>query len=441
MSIEREQNHTLRNVVIAGGLLTAALHGYIEGATDHGHGPRFEAATLNPWAPTDTQVTDLGTQRVGDPYLDTVSDEDTEIGTPIQEDREEIKLTGAAYARLFDADPMADELEEQSIDSFVSLIREYEADGWTVSVNVQGLASAEDATNDGVGGVQTPSEDNGRLADYRRDVFVDTLVAAGVDESTITLEKGDEGELTESQLDALQSLSNQFGYQSTEALIEAYNDNPDAVPPAVATTLDSWLDEHRGVTAVMVASRARPGEDIALSTEREVCVVPVVDVTRKDITTGSWKVTIPYGVLLPVVGLPLASAALTIVGARAFMRDMRAYRARGAGGGGADGANSGPTAPPDPVEPDTPAASQTPPETPQDKPEKKRKWPWLLPPIIIVGAGLLLQTCDDSAPKRRPEVVSEDPCRGLEPVERVVGTRTIEVRDGRPLNVVDDLHG
>ncbi|MCA9331593.1 hypothetical protein KC968_01485 [Candidatus Saccharibacteria bacterium] len=434
---ESRQNNTLRNAVIVGGLLTAALHGYIEVATDSGHGPRVEASDFNPFLDETVKTVNGGTVPVGEPYVDTVSGTERISGPSTDEHRRELNLTGGAYARHFDEDPMAGVLEQQSIDDFVETVNSYKADGWDVTIHVHGLASAEDATLDGFAGVQTPSDDNQRLANTRRDAFVDALTEYGIQESTIVLENGVEGQLTDSQVETLHAYTQQFGYESVDVLIQAYNDDPESVPPVVNGVLNSWLDESRGVSAVMIAERAVPGTSHDQPTEKEVCIVPVMQVINKDATKESWKVTVPYGVALGLGAMGISIVAMTASGVGMMARDIRKYReVKGVSGAGGSGSGSG-SSPEDQAPIDAYPHDEIP-TKPEPKDKEKRgcigKY-WkeiLIAPVLLAGSALAIHSCmdNDPAPKREVEQPT-DPCVGLDRQEKVVSVKTIETRNGR----------
>lgn len=436
MNPEREPD-VFRKALIVGGLLTVAFHGGIEAFTDHGHGPRFEVGALNPWVPETTEVHNRGTERVGDPYRDKITVTNTVPGKNLTDLTEEKHFTDGAYARKFDADPHATELEASSIAEFVATVHELSANGWDVSVYVRGLASAEDASVDATGGLQTPSQDNQRLADFRRDTFVDAVVAGGLDKSHIVLESGEEDSFSDTQMEALQALSQQFGYESVYSMVDAYNLNSESVPPSVSATLSDWLDSKRGVTAIIKATRAVGELGATTQSEKEVCIIPVLRVVEESTVTESWKVTLPYALALPLAGMALVTGA----GMLEFTRDMRnikqsiKQRMASATGAGGDGSDDGDVPPEPQVEPELseePEAIKTPPSEPT-RPEKEkrkhRKWPWLLPPIIIASV-FMIHSCDDDNPQVAHRE-AQDVCEGLESIPKVVGTKTVTVQNGR----------
>ncbi len=436
-----QRPNTVRNLLVAGGVLTATLHGGIEALTNYGHGPRVEASDFNPFVDETVKTTNAGTVPAGEPYVEVVPGTEHRDQSPKDLHRQELNLTGGAYARHFDEDPMAGVLEQQSIDSFVETVNGYMADGWDVAIHVRGLASAEDASLDGLAGVQTPSNDNQRLANTRRDAFVGALVEAGIQESSVVLEDGAEGQLTNSQLGVIRAFATQFGYQSVDALIQAYNDNPNAMPPVVNATLDTWLDDERGVSAVMVATRQVAGTGYDQPTEREVCILPVLQVIRKDVTRESWKLTVPYGVAVGLGAMALSTVATIVSGVGMMARDIRGYRgASGSGDAGGAGGNGAQKNLPKIIEDNDPAeTTTTPPNEPEpDDPEKKGciGLPWgkiALIPFLIAGATLAIRSCDNNTPPT-PHSGTEkpaDPCAGLERRKKVVGVKTITTRNGR----------
>lgn len=434
----KDNNHFWRNTALASTLAITALHGGIEAYTDHGHGPRVEIGDMIPWAPEEIKILDGGTEVVGAPYRDKVKVADVVPGESTEELKEERSLTGATYARRFDKDPRAGELEPQPIADLVTLVQSLQIEGWNVNIHVQGLASAEDDATDASAGLQTPSEDNQNLANFRRNTFVEALTAEGIDPSMIVQEPGLEDTFSDSQMETLEVLAKQFGYESALTLVDAYNMTPDRVPPSVSDTLSQWLDTKRGVTAVVKATREVAGQSEETSTEKEVCFIPVIKVIQEEKTTGSWKITVPYAVVAPFAGMLL----VTVAGMVTMVQDIRQFsRQRSVRSGGVDksggsritgdgGSEGSASVPSTDSCVSKPSVELTPPGGTDPEKKKRRKWPWLIPPIIIAGAFAVRACHDEGVSTPPPRLTAEDICRDLKPTPKIVGTRTIITKNG-----------
>ena len=118
-------------------------------------------------------------------------------------------------------------------------------------VIITGLASAEDEQQTDAS-LQQPSELNIQLAGQRGQLAARALVQEvssqlGVDISDKVQLGASEDSLSDTELSHVQSMAEQFGYSSTRAMIDQYNQLGD-VPPEVAEFLDQVLAGRRGAT-------------------------------------------------------------------------------------------------------------------------------------------------------------------------------------------------
>lgn len=454
-----EQSHILRNSLLLSAAVTAGLHGWLE-ASGQGHGPRLEG--MDPFMGTQTTETDLGVIDQGDPYIvvRTVPGEDT-THSEIVTKREQPAVGAMEYAREFSQDAAVDRINQASLTDTIESVERMKAEGYAVTLFVRGRVSAEDDSIDTLGGLQTSSQKNLELAGTRAKKYVEALEEAGLDGVSIEYLEPKEDTFTDTQVKTLVDMASQFGYDNVKALVDAWNLDPENTPPAVDNLLQDWLGgSHRSVSRQIVGTKhvevAVPGEG---KTE-ESCVQEVVHVFRKDTDQKIGDLTMPWGIPIMIGGM--------IVGiAGEIERDRRsraAYRRErglmvpmvslpkvdtvtsGAGGGigGGNTIADDPSASEqveeivDEFPEDIPEAT-TPPSDPPEKPNKpeRRKWPWALPiPIALaIGGGVLvLHGCDAPASKPATPAVAPappDPCHGLPPKDKLVGTQVQIIRNGR----------
>lgn len=471
--MERDRTDKLVNAVfLASAATTAALHGYIEGFTDHGHGfarvPVWE--TLHK---TDTQTT---TQRIGDGEPRTLAVDETMITPGETASIVQLKIASSPYARLFDQDSAVSETDTNALHSLRGIIDELHANDWeNLVMRVRGAASAEDDSPADDAGLTTPSHKNQLLADARRDAFLDAFEQTDTSDITIERLPGVEDSLSVEQLEGLEQHAEHFGYQSVRHMVQAWQDNAEAVPPVVASSLDVLLDNERGVFIEIFGQKSETADAATRTHTQLVCAIPVKETIREKYTAEHWKVTIPYAVPLLLSYIPLMATGAAIAGVRQHRRsntstypDSGPYVPETAipiaqqpqsvqrktfvfpGSGLGDVTPSTPPiqgkrrpprkrpTPPTVIRPPHATAETiVDPPFPPEKPEKhRRKWPAALAGSVCIGAlFLLVKSCDidtngasSSRPERTPAEV--DPCRDLPEHEYVAETKTIKIVDG-----------
>lgn len=433
---------------MAGAFASVLLHGGIEAFSDEGHGPRVDVTTLvagTPLATEHTVVTELGTEPYGNPYLSTEGSDDTNIGPGAQEAKQDLSFTGAAYARAFDTDPRAGELNTESIQSVIDTVTSMQKEGYAVTLRVGGSASAEDESTAVDGGIQAPSQKNADLAAFRLNAFLDQVTPLLPEGVIVERLPSFEDTLSDAQAESLAAMAEQFGYEDTHALIEHWNTDPNATPPVADETLEELLGNKRGITGEIIGIRQLAESEEVITTSETVCIQPVLTLIEERTTVEPFDATIPYVVPIVAGSMVLGAAAHTIAGvSRRRQRQLegrllaaRVASTRGGAGRAGGGSVKEPEPDSEPIPPTTPKESEpvepTEPPTPPSPPTEKerRRWPWLIPiPLIFAAGSYTLHSCLSESQPRQQEVPAPDYCGGLEPQEVIVGEKVIEVRNG-----------
>ncbi len=430
---------------------SALLHLYIEYTPEHeGHGPRVEIGDLNPFAEKVKTSRIISREPAGEPYVQSTTIDGSEPTADETEQITRITDVKSPYAREFAEDAVAREFSQEDAEAMLKTAITLKTHGWdSVSIEVQGLSSAEDDSTDGSAGLQTPSTKNIELADTRRDAVIDTIektkAANKLEDIAVVAVPGREGFLKDNQVHIIQGLADQFGYANAEALVKAYNDDRNQLPPTVAALFDILLDSQRGTIQTIVATRTIEGEPGSKPTEEEVCIVAIKTVTEHRTEVESFEATVPYALPIVIGGVTFGTIA---AGGFLFMRNISEIRRNastagsraGVGGGtgsGAGGVDGEPDdsegddepLPADQAGPEPIEESEEPVEEPTEKPEKKKRrfLPWILAPIVLVGAGVVIKSCDDGPADKphAPAAKPTDPCEGLPRKEVVVSNRDI----------------
>jgi len=379
-------------------------------------------------------------------------------GSASQSERqtEKLRIADAQYARRFAEDEAAGYVDTEASVRIHQLLGQLVSDGYEVEIHVTGYASAEDDSSDDNAGMQHASKRNERLANTRRDSFLEYMESQHTvpDGVTVVPENGQEGSVSDRQLALIVRTAQQHGYKSPGDMIRAWNDGT-VQDPAIDGLLKAVLDKDRSVALEIIATRTAVSGEPA--TETVVCVVPVVDIITQKIkmdetTDIGWrKIYIPIGALLGGLGLPfLALGSLEL--ARDVKERRRFKETRNAlryakvktryeieveqAGLAADTLAAEAKAESVPVAPETP----TPKSVETSKWSKWRKpFGWLLPPIIAIGLslGIGLKGDKDTTPTHpngvSPDTEQEvkDPCPPNAPhKEKVVGIEIHQVEVG-----------
>ena len=271
---------------------TGGLHTYLN-EHEEGHGPRV-AVDYD----LEEVERDSTTEPVGPGSPETAT---TQLpGDILIESSVDIVVPAGQYARLFDEDPAAAEVDIDTADEISQAITGLQQNGFTVRVSLRGNASAEDNTTDGMAGITAQSEKNVSLANKRRDSLLEYLQAKNAipDDVEIELMEGSEQQATSQDIAVVTGLAEQFGYQSPEAMIRAWNDNPDSIPPLAAEALSSFLGDSRNVMVQIFGEKQIDGEPETV--ESVVCVVPVEEITTiTSEPSEPFRVTIPW--IVPII--------------------------------------------------------------------------------------------------------------------------------------------
>lgn len=334
-------------------------------------------------------------------------------------------VTATPYARDFDSDPAVEVINEGAVDDLEQLADRLKAEGWeNITFKVQGVASAEDATRDGIAGVQTPSDDNLRTANARGNALhrylQDNADLPGVQ---LELLPGVEGELDESQVHLLQTYVERFGYEprgdmsAVEVMIDQWNLDPQSVPPEVDADLQLLLgDMNRGDLVMVYATRQVTGQETTRTEPELVCMVPVQPTETRYLVAEPWRTTIPW--IIPII-VPYAKRREDRDGG--FVPPALVAVPSGAGGGPDPG-------PGEPLPPRTPLR-QVP--APRERYRTDRRI-WLWGALILLGGiagGIALGQCDLNRPVPPPPTVPSNECPSdLRVVEQPTGkTKVVTV--------------
>lgn len=468
MEIGERIDRALKAALIGSAAASALLHGYIEGFTDKGHGfmevPVSEAPHL-----IDTETV---SERIGPGQPTEIivgsGEESTSGATPITT----LKFADAPYARLFDQDRAAAETDTDALNGLRTTLEELTASGWTnLELRVRGSASAEDDAQSEDAGLMTSNDKNIRLADARRDAFIDALEETLPQDNAfaVTKEPGVEDSLSVEEFAGVERMAERFNYASVRDMVQTWQDTPDQVPPVVASSLAILLDNERGVYVEIYGEQ--PGTPTTLPSKETklVCAIPIRETTRNEYTLKSWDMTVPYVLPLMLTGSTLAVAgAAATAGAHSQRRrrshtriadsgpyvqtrqaTKRSLRFPGTGLG-----DITPSVPPIPGK-KRPPRTPKPPKPPVGSSEIPLVDTITDPPYVpektrlgcaltaLKGAGIgiifatasvgLLKACENDAPtpKRAPEAApATDPCRDLPEHEYVAEVNEVKVIDG-----------
>ncbi len=208
-----------------------------------------------------------------------------------------------AYAADFSHDPAAGEYVQP--DRLAGILEDIAGNvklGYKVGgIKVTGFASAEDESHAPDGGLITPSEKNLRLAQKRADVVMRELRKAIEDDPElakatrgVSFHYGPpvEQELTKKQLDRVEHMAHDAGFDDARQLIDAWNAGQADVPEADSAALADLLGKARKVD-VSVAYHSTRDEII----DKKYCVQ--YDIT--DITTQKHHQRDPLPLPIPVI--------------------------------------------------------------------------------------------------------------------------------------------
>lgn len=167
------------------------------------------------------------------------------------------------YARGFSYDVNAGKtVNPHAVTETINTLNQHIPAGSEVTnVQVTGMASAEDQNLAEQGGVQTPSSPNLELAETRANIFTaefdprlrQDLVSRGVElpDSVETEVEAVEDSLTDPEMESIQQVIEETGYQGTIGqLIEAYNTGQ-VVSAEARVLLDHFLRERRKVEVLI----------------------------------------------------------------------------------------------------------------------------------------------------------------------------------------------
>lgn len=222
------------------------------------------------------------------------------------------------WSEAFAASETARETNASAGEKTTTLVKSLKDQNFSdIKVEVYGKTSAEDNTpnsqDGGLAGVQTESPANKELGDTRGTAFVNALHDS-ISDSDITIEQGEsiEAQLSDSEVTVLETLTEQFGYDSVKDMIQHWNRAPDDVPLSVAETL-SIFNTQRGVKVVITAERpATEDEKSSYSLDGEsathmLCVTSIQEVGLKPVNRHipgeehHVPVALPFMVLIPVI--------------------------------------------------------------------------------------------------------------------------------------------
>ncbi len=370
------------------------------------------------------------------------------------------------YARGFDNDPAVEIVDEDAVGTLESLASQLKADGWgNITFKVQGVASAEDATRDGIAGVTTRSDDNTRTANARGAALYQHLKDdANLPDVTIEQLPGVEGELSEPQVELLKSYAEQFGYQprgdmsGVEVMIDQWNLDPQSVPPEVDADLQLLLGNlNRGDLVMVYASRQVPGQETTKTESELVCIVPVQRVeTHYEVPGRPWKATIPWFIPIPVpyvrrrkkdkddVFMPpyLTSIAGGTVPSGPSLPSRTARTATSTAGGAPRGVVRPTPVPPQPKISSEPLSPRPPlrpvpnsaPNPLIDRFERRLLVGGVGVILAIIAGGIALGECikPEKVAINTPTLTPSDSCANLRTVEQPTDkTKVVIVRNGR----------
>lgn len=404
---------------------TALLHTYVETrpADSQAHGWRMSV-----WPGQDTDRVDRDLPPIG-PGKPATIEVTRQIPGELQSAGQfHVRFGQTPYARDFDRDPAVQEIDQNAVSVLQQVVDQMRQEGYgNITLSLQGLASAEDATRDGLAGVQTPSDDNIRTADARRDSLYKylqsdpELLPSGIN---IKLLPGAEGELDDAQIERLRSYAEQFGYgprdemSGVEAMIDDWELNPQSVPPEVDEDLQLLLGGmNRGVMVVVSATKHVPGQETTKTEPELVCMVPVQPTETHYLVTKWSKGTIPW--IIPVI-VPYPRRRRE----RFEYPDESFYGySRFGAGGGTGTAGTEPSA--------SYPVAERPPALPRT-PRERHRWPLAFIPIILLAGGLALNYCDFDDPKPIPPPTNDACAADLRVVTQPTDTtKVITFLDGR----------
>lgn len=404
------------------------------------------------------EVTKKGIKLVEGPHEEAVVDSNQdETGVIIKPEstvtaEQSYPLDGATdWSEKFAESESAREVNETAIEQTVHTIESLRDNGYTsFVVEIIGKTSAEDNTPASIdgsrAGVQSNSDQNRELGDVRGAEHASALLEILQNDSSVEIVQGEsiEQSVSDGEVMVLDTLSEQFGYNSVKQMIEQWNRSPQAVPPAVSEVLGS-LTAHRGVKVTITATRPATSEetnsyelegeqatDIAcVTTIREVSLEPVRERgPEKDVQI---PVVIPWVVFIPIVRRRTDEEERDAVQSKRqkeFRKKLRKQdlaqlkslllRSRKSTGGLFGNSDKTIVEDDEPIAETPPTDSGNTPESteppkkpeptpPEEEEEKKRrrKWPIIIPIVLFAsGLGLHLNNDSSSTPRSSSEPTS-----------------------------------
>ena len=231
----------------------------------------------------DETVTTTHDKETGDPRLQKVTS---------SEGIESTYTVPADWARDYEASVGPESLDYSELDALVNQAKELSQ---PITIRLSGHASAEDtaSTDDPNVGMATDNPSNINTAQSRAAMLQQAIQQRFASENiqaNIEFSNPQEDELSAEEIEYVNSLASQQGYESTTAMVKKWNRDPSSVSPAVHAALMLLLGDERYVTAEISGT---------IDTVSYICVIPVIETTRTDVNESETKV--PYFIPIPLL--------------------------------------------------------------------------------------------------------------------------------------------
>ena len=230
------------------------------------------------------EVTTTDTTKTGYPRLQEVTS---------SEGLKRTYTSSADWARQYEGSVGPESLDYSELDALVNQAKELSQ---PITIRLSGHASAEDtaSTDDPNVGMATDNPSNINTAKSRADMLQQAIQQRFASENiqaNIEFANPQEDKLSPEEIEYVNSLAAQQGYESTTAMVKKWNRDPSSVSPAVHAALMLLLGDERYVTAEISGT---------IDNVSYICVLPVIEETRTDIDKSETEIPFGFPILIPL---------------------------------------------------------------------------------------------------------------------------------------------